>query len=105
MFTKDQIIAFNPKPTRLEVAQLGEVFIRLLSEAEAREMFDITSGDDNKARAKFVVKSLCDAEGNRTFEDGDLDAVLKIPFCATFDIFTQGMQLNYPSKEGDAGKN
>jgi hypothetical protein len=51
------------------------------------------------ARARFVLRTLCDGEGNPTFADDELDSVLNIPFCATLSIYNQGMKLNYPELE------
>lgn len=103
MLTKEQILAYRPKPTKIEVPELGEVFVRLFTEAEALELSKLAGKEE--ARGRIVAKLLCDADGNRFFNDDELDEVLKIPFRATESIFDQGTKLNYPEMKEDAEKN
>lgn len=101
MLTKEEMRTYRRPPKRIEVPELGEVYIRLVTEEEAVEI-----GDDvgKTSRAKFVSRCLCDADGQRIFADDELDMVIKLPFCATLAIFNEGMEFNNPPRM-ETGKN
>lgn len=101
MLTRDQILSIVTQPKKVTVPHLGEVYLRLLSEAEAGQ----ASG---QSRVTFVCMVLCDAEGKRIFSEADQKAVEKsLPFATMGSIFEQGLEFNdmQPAEDDEPAKN
>ena len=92
MLTKEQMTAYRAKPKRIDVPELGECFIRLLSEAEVQDGMRIGEKDIAASRAYAVAHSLCDEVGERIFADKD-DAA-QLPFIAFMAIYNESMLHN-----------
>ena len=77
---KDAIFAIPfPEPTPVRTPEWpgtdGKLFVRCLSAAE-RDRYESDCADKApNPRARLVALATCDADGNRVFDDGDVEQV------------------------------
>ena len=104
MLTKESLLSVSSPPKKIDVPELGEVFIRLISEEQAIAASKL---EGPESRAKMACYSLCDEDGTRLFADGDLDQVRGLPFISILEIFQQAMVHNglMSDEDKDAEKN
>ena len=92
MITKEQVLNASSQPKKITVPVLGDVFIRLISEEQALSAGKSTGPE---VRAKMACYSLCNEDGERIFEDGDVDEITKqLKFVSILEIFTQSIEHN-----------
>lgn len=99
--SKAQILAAadTPPPTPVDVPEWGgTVYVRVMSgvERDAFEASVITDGqvDLANARAKLVVRVLCDEHGNRLLDDADLDALGRRSAIALNRVYAVAQRIN-----------
>ena len=108
---REQILQTRMGPRRVEVPEWPgiEVYIRPISAKtrEEYEQFVQRTEDYGKLRAKLCAMAICDAEGNRTFDENkdlaDLADLDSLPIERIFDAVTE---MNGMGKEDleEAGK-
>jgi len=95
--SKSKILsASDVKLEKVNVPEWGDdVFIKTLSGTE-RDMFeDAYSRDRMKNfRARFLTLTLCDEEGDRLFEDGDVELLGKKSAVVLNRLFEKAWSLN-----------
>jgi hypothetical protein len=103
MLTKEEILA--RRPTLIEPVPMpewgGTVYVRELSAAE-RDAFEaqqiiakraVEGSELHDFRAKIIVLSACDADGNRMFDDSEIPAVSKLPVKELQRLFDAGLRV------------
>ena len=89
----------------------GVVFLRVLSGTDREAMERIWTETEEKivpnAREKMLVRTMCDEEGTRLFEDDDIELLALKNSIALDRLFRRSMQMNGLSKTSveDAAKN
>lgn len=108
LLDKSKILAADDKPTvRVDVPEWGgHVFVRTMSAGERdnyeAEIYDLSKGgkaNDAKsmmanARARLLVRTLVDEEGNRLFEDSDMEALGAKSGLVVDKVFTVARKVN-----------
>ena len=82
--TRDQLLAPRPLATeRVEIPDLGDgVFVRVMTGQERDQYeFDLVQHRDtmDNARARLLVRCLCDEQGNLLLQPGDVEALGRQP--------------------------
>lgn len=112
MGLRNKILATKPKLEPVTVC--GEdVYLRAVS-GERRNQLIAEMFNNKKAglsdgfelvsiRSKIVMASLCDEDGTRVFEDGDLEkfdeAICAEPIAQLEDLFLKALRVNYLAQE------
>ena len=107
MLSKAEIVAaLHSIPKMIPVMVLewgGEVFVRLLSEAEVESL-----GNNTKlARSRFAVLAVCNESGERLFTDADAEMLANSPghFSALEKIWNEGTRFNGIIRDEGDSKN
>lgn len=105
ILTKDDILARGAKLAMelVEVPELGgAVHVREMTGAERdsweAETIDMSGRSPRmrleNARARLLVRTICDADGNRLFSDADIDVVGALSAAALDRLFTVAARLS-----------
>lgn len=103
MLTKEQILGSSDLPTEsVEVPEWGgTIYIRTMSGSD-RDAFEQSMIDGKKSsvgnlaniRARLAVKTVCDASGQRLFDDADAEALGTKSAKALDRVFEVAQRLN-----------
>jgi hypothetical protein len=102
--TKDSILSFKGKPlTPVETPEWGgTVYLRVMRGSE-RDAFEAETYKLNgkslelnrvNARARLLVKTLCDEQGNRLFTDADATQLGEQPADVLDRVYTVALRVN-----------
>jgi len=113
--TKESLTNLPPvKIERVEIPELDSFcFVREMSSAQKDAFEDSTMFIDGKGqvqkrmenyRAKFLVQTICDEQGNLVFTMGDLPALGQLPASVAVKMFSAAQRINGMTVE-EAEKN
>ena len=107
MSFKESFLSVKPRREAITLAGVGECFIAEMTGAE-RDDYESEQFKQNgksveinrkNARARLIVKTVVDADGNRIFTDSEVEAVGNRPASLLDPIFEKSLQVNGFSKK------
>jgi len=113
ILTRDEIMELGAK-RNVELVSVpewdGDVYVREISAGEYDKLqmkhYNATKGGNQTLlRASWVVSFLCDAGGERTFADGDTQAVSQMGAKAIDRIYEAGQKFNKLEESDELEKN
>ena len=96
VLSKADFMQLKTSVKKLDIPELGEVFIKVMSAAE-REGLERQMKkeiDNNGVRASIFIYSVCDEDGVLEFNDDDLETVKKFPLPIVSKVYEFSNELN-----------
>ncbi len=109
MLSKADFMQLKTKVEKMEIPELGEVFIKVMTAAEREglERQMQKEVENNGIRATIFIYSVCDENGVLEFSDEDLEMVKAFPSSIVSKVYDFSSDLNalQPEAKEDAAKN
>jgi hypothetical protein len=105
VLNRDQILAAAAQTKAVEIVHttIGDIGIRVMSgterEAYERQIFVDGKVSHEHLRAKLLAKVICDPEGTRVFNDGDIAAISELPAPVVIQLFEKAQKVNALTRE------
>ncbi len=109
LLSKADFMQLKTKVEKMEIPELGEVFIKVMTAAEREglERQMQKEVENNGIRATIFIYSVCDENGVLEFGDEDLEMVKQFPSSIVSKVYDFSSDLNalQPEAKEDAAKN